>query len=187
MSEPRAVRIPRARGPAAPPPGRERPQERVHGPDPTDLKLNRAGTQRVVRMTVVYLVVLAGLYAGFAGYARSSPGGTSAGAQAALIEITILAIVLALAGTILTLTPAPRAVGPLPDGFVVVGRWGGRTEYTPLRDVTVRRVRRYSAGLLSGEDVDSIEVFGTRQRRRSYLIEAGLLPERTREPPASLE
>ena len=187
MSEPRAVRIPRSRGASATPPDDADRRVRATGPAVTGLKPNRAGTQRVVRLTVVFLVVLAALYAGFAIYARSSPGGATPGAQTALVEITLLAIVLALAGTILTLNTAPRAIGALPDGFVVVGRWGRRTQWTPLHAVTVRRVRRYPAGFLSGEDVDSVEVFGTGQRRRSYLIEAGLLPEHSREPPASLE
>ena len=187
MSEPRAVRIPRSRPGASAPQDHPLPRVRAKGAPVTDLKPNRAGTQRVVRLTVVFLVVLTGLYAGFAIYARSSPGGASPGAQSALVEITILAMGLALAGTILTLNPAPRAVGALPDGFVVVGRWGRRTEWTPLDAVTIHRIRRYPAGFLSGDEVDSVEVFGGRRRRRSYLIEAGLLPEHTREPPTSLE
>ena len=187
MNEPRAVRIPRPRTSSGGPEEHARAPVRRTEVAVSELRPNRAGTQRVVRLTCVYLIVLTVLYTGFALYARSSPGGASSGAHTALIEITILAVILALVGAILTLTPAPRAVGELPDGFVVVGRWGRRTEWTPLREVTVRRIRRYSAGFLSGEEVDSVEVFGARQRRRSYLIEAGLLPERSPEPRTSLE
>jgi len=138
---------------------------------------NLAGTQRVVRLSAVYLIVLAALYTAFSLYSRSSPAGSTAGAQAALLEFGLVALALAVAGTLLTLTPAPRAIEAIPEGFVVVGRWGQRTEWSPLDQVIVRLVRRYPPGLLSEEAVDSVEVSGGRVRRRSYLVQEGLLPE----------
>lgn len=141
------------------------------------LKANRAGTQRVVRVTLLYLFVLAVIYGGFVLYDQGAPGGTSPGTQTALVEFGVVALVMGLAGALLTLSPAPRAVEVSADRIVVVGRWGRTAEWTPLSQVTIRVVRRYPAGLLSEEGVDSVEVIAARRRVRSYLIETGLLPE----------
>jgi hypothetical protein len=180
MITPRAIRIPRSpsdypktvRGRA-----NERPSPLPVSPGPRHP--NRAGTQRATRLTLLYLVVLALLYSGFVLYDRSAPGGTSPGAQGGLIDFSAVALVLAVVGALLSLAPAPRAVERSSTSLVVVSRWGRRTEWAPLDEVTVRRVRQYPAGLLSDAPVDSVEVSGRGRRTRSYLVEAGLLPETT--------
>jgi hypothetical protein len=178
MITPRAIRLPRAptEFPRTP---RPRPNERAAAPPAaTGLRRpNRAGTQRAVRLTLVYLIVLALLYLGFVLYDRTAPGGTSPGAQAGLIDFSGVAVVLAAVGALLVLSPAPRSVERSSTSLVVVGRWGRRTEWAPVDEVIVRTVRRYPAGLLSDEPVDSVEVSSRGRRARSYLIEAGLLSE----------
>jgi hypothetical protein len=131
----------------------------------------------VVRVTLLYVLVLLAVYLGFVLYDQGAPGGTSPGTQTALVEFGGVALVVGLAGALLTLSPAPRAVGVAADRIVVVGRWGRKAEWTPLSQVTIRVVRRYPAGLLSHQGVDSVEVIAARRRVRSYLIETGLLPE----------
>jgi hypothetical protein len=178
MTAPRAIRIPR--GPTDRPrtlraTADERPAASPVSPGAR--RPNRAGTQRAVRLALLFLILLALLYVGFVLYDRTAPGGTSPGAQAELIDFSGVAAVLAAAGALLSLTPAPRAVERSSTSLVVVGRWGRRTEWAPLDEVTVRRVRQYPAGLLSDEPVDSVEVSSRGRRTRSYLVEAGLLPE----------
>jgi len=180
MVTPRAIRIPRGPSdhlrdtrrpvkarPASPPllPGLRRP--------------NRAGTQRAVRLMLLYLVVLTLLYLGFVLYDRNAPGGMSPGAQGGLVAFSVVALVVAVVGALLSITPAPRAVEQSSTSLAVVGRWGRRTEWAPLDEVTVRKVRSYPAGLLSGEPVDSVEVSSPGRTTRSYLVEAGLLSETT--------
>ncbi len=181
MSAPRAVRIPRAAAPSSVPSATVR-AEPVGAPQ-GERRANRAGTQRGVRLTAVYLLVLAAIYLSFLFYARSAPGGVGPGVTAGLLTFSGIAVLLGVAGAVLTLSPVPRAVVVRPDGFAIIGRWGRRTEWSPLADVTILRVRRYPAGLLSNETVDSVEVLGPDRRRRSYLVETGLLPEPPAGPP----
>jgi hypothetical protein len=130
-----------------------------------------------VRLTVLYLAVLAVLYAAFVLYDRTSPGGTRPGEETSLLEFTGVALFLAAAGALLALAPAPKAVAWSPTSLVVVSRWGRRTEWKPIHEVTVRPLRRYPAGILSDAPVESVEVSCPGQRARNYLVESGLLPE----------
>jgi hypothetical protein len=167
----RVVRQPRAAGAPLPSVGPSVPSEPP--------RANRSGTQRAVRLTLLYLAVLAILYVAFVLYDRTSPGGTSPGAETSLLEFSGVAALLAAGGAILALGPAPRAVEWSPTSFVVIGRWGQRTEWAPIDEVTVRPIRRYPAGLLSDAPVESVEVSGLGRRPRNYLVESGLLPVRT--------
>lgn len=178
MSAPRAVRIPRSPGEPNVPSGGPAvvPLERV-GVAEGVRRPNRAATQRAVRLTALYLLVLVALYLGFFLYARSAPGGTRPGTSAEFVVFTGVAAALGIVGAVLTLSPVPRAVIRGPDGFAIVSRWGRRSDWAPLSEITVLRIRRYPAGPLSGEPVDSVEISGPDHRRRSYLIEAGLLPD----------
>jgi hypothetical protein len=130
-----------------------------------------------VRLTTLYLSVLAILYVGFVLYDRTTPGGTRPGAETSLLEFTGFALFLAAVGVFLALAPAPRAVEWSPTSLVVVSRWGRRTEWTPINEVTVRPIRRYPAGFLSDAPVESVEVSSPGRRPRNYLVESGLLPE----------
>jgi hypothetical protein len=178
MGAPRAVRIPRASSAPGTDPGPV-----MEGKSPVGSRseaarvANRAGTQRVVRLTAIYLLVLAVLYFGFELYARSVPGNTGPAATTEFLEFTLVAVVLGIVGAVLTLSPAPRAVVRTSKGFAVVGRWGRVVEWGPPESVTVRRVRRYPAGFFSERPVESLEVSGSGRRVRSYLLESGLLSE----------
>jgi len=181
MITPRAIRIPRGPPPYPATPRRSADVPPPAPPVPSGLRSpNRAGTQRAVRLMLLYLVVLALLYLAFVLYDRSAPGGTSPGAQGGLIDFSVVALVLAAVGALLCLAPAPRAVERSSTSLIVVDRWGRRIEWTPLYEITVRTVRRYSVGLLSDAPVESVEVSGPGRRPRSYLVEAGLIPESKR-------
>jgi hypothetical protein len=180
MGAPRAVRIPRTSADSArvvrPPRDAGPTRPTVSSAPP---RRNRGGTQRAVRLTVLYLAVLAALYVAFVLYDRTTPGGSSPGAEGGLLEFTGVALLLGIGGALLALAPAPRAVEWSSTSFVVVGRWGRRTEWTPIDEITVRPLRRFPAGLLSDTPVESVEVSGPGRRPRNYLVESGLLPERT--------
>ncbi len=175
MSAPRAVRIPRA------PPSSTLTTAPDAVPAPpvaaaSQRRPNRAGTQRVVRLTAIFLILLVALYVGFELYARTGPAAHGSAATDEFVEFTTVAFTLAVVGALLTLSPAPRAVEVSDDRLVIIGRWGRRTEWSPRPKVVVHRVRRYPAGFFSEADVDSIEV-SVPGKRRSYLVETGLLPE----------
>ena len=172
MENPRAVRIPRSGPPRVASGSREgpSPSERT----PVDRRRNRSGTQRAVRLTVLYLVALLALYLAFVAYGRSAPGGSSTGAQQEMLLFAGFAVFLGAFGVVFSLTPAPRAIEVSSRHLVVVGRWGHRTVWPPIGETTVRVVRRYSAGVLSSSAVESVEVWSTGRRPRSYLVEEGL-------------
>lgn len=171
MSAPRPVRIPRAARAGAeaapPPPRRGEPAARP----------NRAATQRAVRLSGIYLLVLLALYLAFALVGRAAPGGSGSAGAEELLVFSVAAIVLGVAGVVLTLSPVPRSIVPWEDGFDVISRWGRRSEWRPLSEVTIHRVRRYPAGFLASAPVDSVELSRDGRRRKSYLIDAELLPD----------
>jgi len=177
MSEPRPVRIARTSG--SPPAKTSEARDRsAAGPAPVDFRPNRAGTQRAYRISLVYLVILIALYLAFALSSRDSPGGTGAAATTNLGLFTLAAAVLAVGGVAFTFTPVPRGILREADGFVLVGRWGNRSEWRPLSQVTIHRVRHYPAGFLASAPVDSVELTREGRGRRSYFLETGLLPDR---------
>lgn len=182
MSASRPVRIPRTNESSS---GRViraiRTGPRPSVPEP-EIRPNRAGLQRTNRLTLLFLVAVAVLYAGFSLFARTRPGGTGPGTTDLVLEFGLVALAVGAVGAILTLASAPRRVLAEPDAFTVVGRFGGRTEWRPLARVNVQRLRRYPSGLLSGEEVDSVAVSGPDHWRRTYLIQSGLLPESTAKP-----
>ena len=171
------MRIPRPPAPDAARPVRTpvlRPSVEKAASVPVERRTNQGGTRRVVRLSVLFWVALGGLYGGFlAAAVQSSRQGFGAGA---LEVFSGVALALAVAGGLLTLSPAPRAVEVSPDSIVVVGRWGTRTEWAPRESVGVRIVRRYPAGWLSPVALESIELVGL-GRRSTYLVEAGTVPE----------
>jgi len=172
MSASRPVRIARSSGGSA----SSTPPERVKRAD-LQIRPNRAGTQRAIRLSALYVALLTVLYATFALIGRSAPGGTGSAGADELAIFSIAAVVLAVVGVVFTFTPVPRAVVPREDGFLIIGRWGRRSDWSPLDEITIHRVRRYSPGLLASGPVDSVELSRDGRGRKSYLIEAGLLPE----------
>jgi hypothetical protein len=139
-----------------------------------DRRQNVGGSQRVVRVTIVYLVALVALYAGFVLYDRSAPGGSAAPESNGVLLFTGIFLAFALAGALLTLHPAPRAVVVAPDRVTVVGRWGSRRVLPPLDSLSSRAVRRYPVGWLSDAPVEQVELWGPDAPLRTYLVEDGL-------------
>jgi len=163
MMTSRPVRIPR------PAPPRTESAESAN-----ERRANVAGSQRAIRVTVVYLGVLAALYLAFVLYDRSVPGGTSSPAGNGEFLFTGIFVAFAVFGAIFTLHPAPRAIVVSSDHLTVVGRWGGRRVLPPLESLSTRVVRRYPSGFLSGAPVEQVELWGRGATLHTYLVEDGL-------------
>jgi hypothetical protein len=140
----------------------------------TSRRPNRGGTQRAVRLTIVYLVILGAMYVGFVADDQLVPGGTSSAAENGLLVFTGILALFAAAGMYFTLTPAPRSVELAEDRLTVVGRWGRRRRFPPIGRLSVRVVRRYPEGWLAHEAVELVEVWGDDAPVRSYLVSAEL-------------
>ncbi|MGB6500607.1 MAG: hypothetical protein WBG19_04305 [Thermoplasmata archaeon] len=137
---------------------------------------NRAATQRVRRLSMFYLVVLAALYLGFALLARNSAGGATAGTAQDLELFGGVAFAFALGGVILTLLSAPVALEATPTMTVLVSPFGTRRAFPSGPNLSIRVVRRYPAGLLAGEPVESVEI-ASQGVRRTYLIDAAVIAD----------
>jgi hypothetical protein len=182
MTASRAVRIPRNSS-AEPTPRPLEVERRALPAEGADIRRwpNSAGSQRAIRLTLIYLLALTLLYLTFVLYDRSVPGGTSSASENGFLLFSVFALVLGVGGAIFSLSPAPRAVELGPDTVVVLGRWGRRTEWTPRDRLSIRTVRRYPAGMLSREPVEYVELSLRGERVRSYLVSEGLFgisPER---------
>ena len=176
MATSRPVRIVRPRAtPSAPLPAGPSVASEPSAPRtaPTH-RPNRAGSQRVIRLSTFYVVVLAALYLGLVLYGRTAPGGSSSAELAYVLLFTAVFAAFALGGILVTLTPAPRSVEVATDHVTVVGRWGRRHRFPPLDRLHVRVARRYPAGILASEPVESVEVWGDDTPVRSYLVGAEL-------------
>jgi hypothetical protein len=173
---PRRVRIARP-PPAPPPPSSPAPEpsaELPFGSREAVRRANRAGVQRVRRLTIVYVVGLAAIYLALALLSRSGPAGASPGAARDLELVGGIALALALGGAMLTLLSAPTAVERWGSEMVFVSAVGTRRRIPIDGRLSVRVLRRYPAGWLADAPVESTEVaVGT--RRRTYLLEPGLV------------
>ncbi|HXQ78669.1 MAG TPA: hypothetical protein VN819_00405 [Thermoplasmata archaeon] len=173
MATPRAVRIPRTRSAssAARPEGKGAVDAASTALPKTQVRTNVGGSQRAVRISVLFVGTLALLYAAFILYDRTAPGGTSSPEGNGVLLFTGIFLVFAVAGALYSLTPAPRAVEVDSEGVTVIGRWGRRRRLPRLDLLTVGVVRRYPEGWLSERPVELIELSGEDVRRRSYLVE----------------
>jgi hypothetical protein len=176
LASPRAVRIPRPRTntPASLGTGPAKERPKTPSTPPSEVRPNVGGFQRAVRLTMVFVVALTLLYAGFVLYDRTVPGGTSSVTGNGILVFTGVFLLFAAGGTLYSLTPAPRSLEVYPDRVTVVGRWGRRRTLPPLEQLYVIVVRRYPAGLLSSNPVELVEVSGADTPRRSYLADASL-------------
>ena len=143
---------------------------------PAEVRANRAGTQRAVRLALVYLAAVAALYLGTLLFDASRPDRMTPGVTSDLTVFGAVALLLGVAGALLSLGPAPRSVELRPGSIVVVERWGRRRVWSPRDSAQVRVLRRYPAGLLASEPVESVEL-ALAGRRRHYLVSAGLVGE----------
>jgi hypothetical protein len=176
VTTPRAVRIPRPR--PAPtvvrvPSGRPRARTPV-AVAPVERRANIAGTQRALRLALVFVVVLAALYSAFILYDRTAPGGSASPETNGVLEFTVLFLGIAAGGAAYSLTAAPRAIEVGTDRVTVVGRWGRRRTFPRIENLTVHVVQRYPEGWLASAPVDLVEVWAEDTPRRSYLIESEL-------------
>ncbi|MGI0070778.1 MAG: hypothetical protein ACRECT_01695 [Thermoplasmata archaeon] len=178
MASPRAIRIPRVR-PGAPAPDVPPPEE-PGSPPPrrVERRRNQAGLERAHRVAAIYLGALAVLYVGFLLLDRSAPGGTSPAVAMGMLYFTAIAAALGVAGAVVALSPAPRAIEQGADELVVVEWWGHRRTFSPLGALQVSVVQRYPSVLLSSRPVEAVEIGTTAGGRRTYHLEAGLISER---------
>jgi hypothetical protein len=177
VATPRVVRIPRSRTsvsvvrvPIRRPEGRGTPGESTRERRP-----NTGGTQRAVRLALLFVVTLALLYTGFVLYDRSAPGGTAPPQTNGLLEFTGFFLAIGAGGAAVSLTSAPRAVEVGPDRVIVVGRWGRRRTFPRLDMLSIHVVHRYPVSWLAETPVDVVELWGEDTPRRSYLMESELL------------
>ena len=165
MSSPRPVRIPRGRpAPRAPPSAGLLVDHRPNG----------AGTQRAFRFALLYLAVLVVLDLVLVGLDLSSSEAGRPGVQGDLQLFIGIAILLAVGSVIFALSPAPQYVDLRTDGVVVVGRWGQKVWFPPVGELDAKVLRHYSAGVLSSNPVDVVQVVDRNGRRRTYQVETGL-------------
>ena len=176
MGTPRAVRIPRTRPASAvvSPNTPARTEPHVLGPSKHEVRTNRGGSRRAIRISALFVGTLAVLYTAFLLYDRTAPGGSSSPEGNGVLLFTGIFILFAVGGAVYSLTPALRAVEVDPDGVTVIGRWGRRRRLPRLDLLSVGVVRRYPEGWLSDRPVELIELSGEDVRRRSYLVEPGV-------------
>lgn len=127
-----------------------------------------------MRLTLIYLVAVALLYVLFLASAEAASRSRGPGPNFDLLLFGVAALGFALAGALIALHPAPRRIEIAPSAITVVGRWGHRTEWTPRAQLTFRRVRRFAAGILSRDPVESVELSVPGRPPRTYLVTEGL-------------
>jgi len=180
-SDPHRVRLARPARTAGGPAPELPPPDETAAEVPRVRRENRAATQRVRRLAMLYVVALAAIYLALAVLARRAPGGTSSGGSADVLVSGAVALGLALLGAILTLASAPVAVEVGDHALVVEGLFGHRRTFPGGPGRTIRVVRRYAPGVLNTGPVESVEVRAGGVRR-TYLLDSGTLPESA--PPA---
>ena len=175
MATSRPVRIPRTTLRPAPtlraePPAEPEPPSTSTARLPGEWRPNVGGSQRALRVTLLYLLVLGALYVGFLLYDRTAPGGTASPATNGVLVLTGLFAAFALVGSFYTLTPAPRGIEVAADHVTVVGRWGRRRVFPSLEQLSFRVVRHYPPSLLAETTVELIELWGRGVPVRGYLV-----------------
>jgi len=152
-------------------------------PEPVRLLRNRAGTQRARRIAVAYIVAIALVFLALGLLARTAPAAGTSGAGQDLELAGGVALALAVLGALVSLTSAPVAVERTGGETIVHGLFGYRRRFREGPGFSVRVVRRFPAGLLSVEEVESVEL-ASKGVRRTYLLEVGLVPETVPAPPS---
>ena len=135
---------------------------------------NRAATRRARRLALLFVVGIAVLFLAFALAERTSATGGSPGALFDLWLTGGIALLVALAGAVLTLTSAPTAVELSADAIVVVGVFGGRRRFGSAPNRSIRTLRRMPVGWLTPGAIESVEI-AAGGVRRTYLMDEGLL------------
>ncbi len=169
MASPRPVRIVRVPSRSGGGPG---PPARAGAPG--DYRPNVGGRGRGVRLFAGFLVLLAVIYAAFAALAltASAPGARDDPVTWGLF--TLVAVVLALWGWVLTLGRVPRGVWVGAGHLVVEERAGRVRRFDLASGDRLVVLQRHAEGLLSPRPTELVELRGP-DGARSYLVEAGLL------------
>jgi len=174
----RVVRVPRAA--AAGSPGRAVPRPLVPGGElgpaspPPSRRPNRAATARAIRLSVLYVLAIGGIYAVLVTVALAGPTGGSPGTASDLTWIGVLAAALAALGVAVSLGAAPRWVELSDAETVVMGRFGRRYSFPGRGRVRTTVLQRFPSGFLASVAIESVEISGG-STRRSFLLDEGLL------------
>jgi hypothetical protein len=136
--------------------------------------VNRAGTQRAVRVAVLYVVAVLALTAILTALDLNSSEASRPAVQQGLELFLGVAFALIVGSVLFTFYPAPRSVEVVGGEATVVGRWGRRHELGPIDGLVPKVVRHFPAGPLSTRPVDMVEVRDGRGRKRVYQVESGL-------------
>ncbi len=140
-----------------------------------DVRENRGGTRRALRVGLLFVGVLVVLYATLLLYDRTTPGGTSSGSAGGVLLFSAVALAIGAGGFLVSVGVAPRRVELRPDATVVVGRFGRRREFPRDGSYSARVVRRFPASPIAPEPAVSLEL-SSNGVRRTYLVEADLVP-----------
>ncbi len=173
-SGPRAVRLAVPTSPREPAPAPPMAPTPGIGAARSERRENRGGTQRAVRLSLLYAVAIAVLYGALAAIARTAPSGGSSGVGSTLVLFGLLTIAIVAVGALVALTSAPRAIVLSDDATVVIGRFGRARRFPGLGELRWTVLRRFPAGFLSSATVESVELLG-RTGRHTYLLEERLL------------
>lgn len=141
----------------------------------TDYRLNRAGTQRALRLFALYAAALAALFGLLLALLAEGPGGL--GGNAGLLgALGILGAALAVVGFQVTLGQTPRAIVATSHSLVVRERLGQRRAFPPANELGPVVARRFPAGWLSSEPTIIVRLKDTTGAGRTYLIQEGVVP-----------
>jgi hypothetical protein len=136
--------------------------------------VNRAGTQRAVRTTLLYMGAVIVLTGVLTALDLSSAEASRPAVQQGLELFLGIAVLLVLGSAAFALTPAPRHLEIAPDEVVVVGRWGRRRAFGPLSELRPQVLKHFAGGVLSSRSVDMVEVSDRAGHRHTYQVESGL-------------
>jgi hypothetical protein len=135
---------------------------------------NRVGEQRGVRLFLVFVLFALVVYATFVALAASSPVPGVRTNPAIYGVLSLVALLIAATGFLITLGRAPRALAWREEHLVVRERLGRLRRFR--RDsLRVMVVYRYPAGLLSSEPTVLATVSDADGRLRNYLVGQGFL------------
>lgn len=123
---------------------------------------------------MLYVAGVVAVYAVLAAAAEAGPVGGAQGTTTDLLLAGLAAVVLGLAGVLVSLGAAPRSVELGEHETVVVGRFGHRYRFPGRAELTTTVLRRLPASLLSPVALETVEISGGTSRR-TFLLEEGLL------------
>jgi hypothetical protein len=110
--------------------------------------VNRAGTQRAVRTTLLYM--------------------------GAVIVLTGVLTALDLSSAEASRPAVQQGLELFLGIAVVVGRWGRRRAFGPLSELRPQVLKHFAGGVLSSRSVDMVEVSDRAGHRHTYQVESGL-------------